>query len=60
MFSFTDDTLYDVNIPGTKSDGDTTFDWSAEPAVDAGQVNIYIDMQKNKNQLICPKKYMYK
>ncbi|CAG2216153.1 unnamed protein product [Mytilus edulis] len=32
-----DDTLYDVNIPGTKPDGDTTFDWSAEPAVDAGQ-----------------------
>ncbi|XP_076102992.1 angiogenic factor with G patch and FHA domains 1-like isoform X2 [Mytilus galloprovincialis] len=32
-----DDTLYDVNIPGTKSDGDTTFDWSAEPAVDAEQ-----------------------
>ncbi|XP_063431903.1 angiogenic factor with G patch and FHA domains 1-like [Mytilus trossulus] len=32
-----DDTLYDVNIPGAKPDGDTTFDWSAEPAADAGQ-----------------------
>ncbi|CAC5394704.1 unnamed protein product [Mytilus coruscus] len=42
-----DDTLYDVNIPGSKADGDTTFDWSAEPGVDAGQTPTEGDSLQN-------------